>query len=253
MKKIFVLLLCAWFMSCTGGGNQNEPEIPDEPKFPILGIECECSDLPTGEMSWDYPIKEWKDSEDRKAASQIPEEILFSLSTEDLTAICLQYPYLTDIEFFNTIREGLDKQFADFNGLRELFTREGVSKELLKHYHAKIQDLSTIGWTDMDVVFDIRCLEALLSRYQSNDDTVNDYREILQCLVFGYEKQSMFEDFTNYYSSQRYNFYARLQMILKIDLQSTLEKIPNPYKYGGRFFDMEAMDFINELSYQLIK
>ena len=52
---------------------------------------------------WDYPVKpgmeEWRQLQSHTemvSVCQIPEEILSSLSTEDLAELCLRYPMYTD-------------------------------------------------------------------------------------------------------------------------------------------------------------
>jgi len=81
------------------------------------------SELPR-KLPWDYPVKpgteEWKQFKSHKEmtdACQIPEKILSSLSTKDLTAICLQYPLLIDMFAFNIPDYGIDAVFDNFNGL----------------------------------------------------------------------------------------------------------------------------------------
>jgi len=106
-------------------------------------------------LVWDYPVKrgtvEWKklkSNEEKVNICQIPENILSSLSTENLTDICLQYPLLYDIFAFNDMNQGIDNLFNDFHGIRELFKREQVLKELLKRYQEKMQNLSFLDKTD---------------------------------------------------------------------------------------------------------
>ena len=94
---------------------------------------------------WDYPVKpgteEWKQSqsyEEKIKSCQIPEEVLTSLSTDDLTELCLRYPLLIDLFAFENINVGFNKMFSEFNGIRELYLRDGVLKNLKKKYDEKI-------------------------------------------------------------------------------------------------------------------
>ena len=228
--------------------------------------ECECTELPTGKLVWDYPVKpgseEWKKFktyDEMLEATLIPEEFLFSLSTEDLTVICLEYPGLYNIYAFNSLDMGLDRLFNQFNGISELFKRENTSKELLKHYRAKFEDISILDGEEHSAekgfyIVAVSALEALLSRYVSQNGEIESYREILQCLVAGYEKKLMYPDYSPGLWD-RINFYARIHMILKISPQS-IEKIPNGINnpiFSPHLNDKNTMDIINELSYQLIK
>jgi hypothetical protein len=79
-------------------------------------------------VAWDYPVKpgteEWKkfqSSEEMVNACQIPDAVLSSLSTEELTELCLQYPLIEYVFAFDNLNSGFDKLFSDFNGIREFY------------------------------------------------------------------------------------------------------------------------------------
>jgi len=218
-------------------------------------------------VTWDFPVKrgteEWKkfkNNEEKVNACQIPENIISSLSTEKLTDICLQYPLLYDIFAFNDMNEGIDNLFNDFNGIRELFKREQVSKELLKRYQEKIQNLSFLDKTDSSAerglfIISISALEVLLCRYQlQTNATKENYKEILQNLVNGYEKKIMYVDEFRGFGLQT-NFFSRAHVITKINEQF-LEKLPQRNKNAvliSGMADEQSIRMIDELSYQLIK
>lgn len=68
------------------------------------------SNLFSQEVTWDFPVKpgtaEWKSLKDRyeqMKACQIPDDVLPSLSTEQMIELCLSYPLLIDILAFNNI------------------------------------------------------------------------------------------------------------------------------------------------------
>ena len=219
-------------------------------------IGCECSNPPTGKLVWDYPVKpsmeEWKtfhSNEEMVNACQIPEDILFSLPTEDLTEICLQYPLLGDVFAFNLLSMGADKLYRDFNGIQELFKRKETSKELLKHYNCQMQAFEDVNFLS---VWD---LEFLIGFYVQKADILSkeNYKKMLQGLLCGHEKEVVHYD-SNFSYPFPYNFYARAHVIIKISPQS-LEKIPYKDSNGifGGWLDPKTMDIINELSYQLIK
>jgi len=246
-----------------------KPKEPDEPA-------CLCEDdWPSEELHcyrelvWDYPIKPgteaWENIQTFQGffdACQIPNEVLISLTTEDLTEICLQHPMIYHIFSFNTIDQGLDKLFNDFKGLRVLFEREHVSKELLKQYQCALYNLSFLDGTASAVEKGyfkefISVLEALLTRCNFYDDSpennVNDYKEILKNLLCGFEKKIQNPNFSSY--DWQINIYARAKLILKISPQS-IEKLPQEYRlavFGYGWFDNETLEIINKLSYQLIK
>jgi len=219
-------------------------------------------ELPMKPGVWDYPVKpgteEWKNTKDRIKACQIPENILLSLSTEDLTELCLRYPFIDDFYYFNTIHQGIERLFDTFNGIRELYTREDVSKELLKHYQAKIQNISLLDKSTSRFerglfIKSISVLEVLLSRCQSSNDVSKDnYREILQHLVAGYEKKIEYaEKFKG--TGFQTNFFSRAHIIQKISEQSMeglSSKDRNSVLYSG-MANEQSVRLIDELSYQL--
>jgi len=254
MKKLFVFFItCLLCFSCN---QQKKENTQDDSNLYI--------DSGGVLLAWDYPVKpgmeEWKkfqSNEEMVKACQIPNNVLSSLSTEDLTEICLRYPLLGDVFAFNQLTGGLDKLFNDFNGIRELFKREGVENELLKRYQTKIQNLtlldgpySAVG--KLNFVISISALESLLNRCNSQTDETK--KIILQKLVSGYEGKMKYQGYFQGIGFET-NFFARANTIVKISVQY-LDKFPkgtlNPVFGSGRF-DKETMDIVNELSYQLIK
>jgi len=92
-------------------------------------------------VPWNYPVKpgteEWKNFSSRiemVEACQIPESILKNSDTESLIDICLNYPFLHDIMFYNNSQLGFDVIAKEFNGLTELLERTDVGILLLKRY-----------------------------------------------------------------------------------------------------------------------
>ncbi|GHV58489.1 hypothetical protein FACS1894182_11040 [Bacteroidia bacterium] len=161
-----------------------------------------------------------------------------------------------DVFAFGDLNKGFDKLFDDFNGIRELFKRKGVSKELLRRYNCKMQDLSFLEKTGSDIekglfIISVSALEILLLK--KADAITNDNKNILQSLVFGYEKRNEYPDYFQGLGFQS-NFYSRAYLIIKISPQS-LDQFPqkgrNPVFFSG-FVDKETMNKVNALSYQLI-
>lgn len=84
----------------------------------------------TIDTPYEYPIlpgtQEWIDLGDviaRRAACQIPENILPQMTTEALLQSVLDYPFLNDIYAFNTLEMGYETVKRRFNGLQELESR----------------------------------------------------------------------------------------------------------------------------------
>ena len=217
-------------------------------------------------LPWDYPVKPGTDAwakfethDEMVAACQIPEDILSNLSTEDLTDICLQYPLLIDIFAFNIVNDGLDKLFADFNGIRELYKRNDLSVFLLKRYNEKIQNFSYLDGKVADVdkgdfTMSISILEFLFSRVQEQNNEGTGFKEILKALVASYEgKFSRYNDFIGIGFES--NFLSRAQVISKMDpvfVSQLPEKNKDNVLYTGRANE-QTINIINDWSYRLIK
>jgi len=209
---------------------------------------------------WTYPVgtEEWSMLEKRKdriKACQIPQRVISSLSTEDLTELCLQYPYISNALSFTSIKAGVDKLFNDFNGIRELFKREDVAKELLKQYQTKLQKLATIEGRNKKegILATVSVLEALLTRYHTeNSDAKEKYREILRNLVAGHEIKNMHSnDLFIKNLGFRTSYFSRAVLITKLSEQN-IEELPRVEMLTGMASD-ESIRLIDEMSYQLIK
>ena len=106
----------------------------------------------------------------------------------------------------------------------------------------------------------VKKIEFLLGFYEQHADALSkgDCKKMLQCLLYGHEKQMVYSD-PNFRYQYYMNFYARAQLIIKISPKS-IDKIPNRGQNAvfhstfniGRL-DEETINIINKLSYKLIK
>lgn len=101
--------------------------------------------------AYEYPIvpgmDEWKqlDTHVKKVnACQIPEDILDKLTTEALVETVMNYPLLIDMLAYNTQYTGYQAVYNEFNGLRELQTREDAA-EYLENYQGEVSLLSVVA------------------------------------------------------------------------------------------------------------
>lgn len=85
-----------------------------------------------------YPLKpgdcRWEKMnsvEERIESLQIPQNILSKISTERLLDICLDYPYLLDVLFYDDYQKGIDALKSNFNGFDELLRRRDLGKYVL--------------------------------------------------------------------------------------------------------------------------
>jgi hypothetical protein len=217
-------------------------------------------------VTWDYPVKpgteEWKQLEGYKAkvdVCQIPERLLTSLSTEELTDICLKYPLLGDIYSFNTLDESMEHLYRNFNGIRELFGRKDAPGELLKRYNLKQKDFPLLDGPltlleKGDIIFSASALEILLCHAvrHSGDKAVS--REILQGLVNGYEEKIKYADYFRG-PGFRSNFYARIHAISILDGDSfgQLSQDGKRELLSSGWVNDASIEWIDNLSRQLVK
>ena len=257
-------------LSCQQGGNKPEEPVVDSYKIPCsCGAEWQnqapvCRD----DLAWDYPVKpgsdEWEQIESthgRIAICQIPEDILTSLATEDLTDICLHYPLLNfDLFFYRPHEIGLDMLFQKFNGVRELFNREDALSAILNWYSCAMQNLSYLDSEATDAekgafVLRIAAATLLLSRCQATDEPIiEDDVKIVKLLLCGYEKMPLY---SNGFGSESFaaSCFTRAKIMTRIDEQ-TLAKIPqgsnNPL-FIRCDLDEETRLAIDEMTCQFIK
>ena len=278
-KYLNIIIACSLFFSC-GSGHDNpkqEPE-PEEPVEVPYEMPCSCMDewisqeetTCQRELPWDFPVKpgteEWdqfQTHEEIVNARQIPEDILVSLSTDDLTTLCMEYILYASVFIFDHVDDGLDALFDEFNGVRELFQRTDVVNGLLKWYRCTMKELSdeTISVEREAQLWNtVYNWEALVSRCQLHEQ--KEYIKILQHLVCGYEKHVFYrwDDLDSQsFISPRSNFFSRTRIITKIDekiLEESLKEISHTSRlsifYYGIVYE-NSMRIINELTCRFIQ
>lgn len=77
--------------------------------------------------------KSFKNVEEMKAACQIPESILSTMSTEDLVKVCISYPLYGNYALYNNAEAGINAVMSGFNGFSELRKRQDAD-ELIINY-----------------------------------------------------------------------------------------------------------------------
>ena len=95
----------------------------------------------SGKIGWTYPIRpgmaEWRQFTTGRQmweACQIPQNILETLSTEELAEICFDFPLYFNYTAFDNERLGINYVINNFNGLKELSKRNDGAKELVNIY-----------------------------------------------------------------------------------------------------------------------
>ncbi|MDR1455246.1 MAG: hypothetical protein LBJ01_06310 [Tannerella sp.] len=228
---------------------------------------CEPEDAPPAELPWDYPVKPGTDEwvqlggyDERAGVSQIPDSILPGLSTADLTDLCLNYPFLYDASGFHDRTLGLDALFANFNGIRELYTRKEISAYILKYYDRDIHNLcllETGPHPDRFITLSPGLDELLLSRIEWHGESDREeFMEILRSLVRGYEVERYYDSYLSQLSKS--NRFARAHIIFKMNpraLETFPEYIVKAMLFNGALYEYnkEHIRAFDELSYKLIK
>lgn len=107
-----------------------------------FGLQANAQE--TNPEKWDYPTKpgseEWKSFNsvtEMRAACQIPNEVLTQMNTKELLELCLNYPMINDIAFFNSPEVGYSFYFNNFNGIQEFVKREDCINALIERYKAE--------------------------------------------------------------------------------------------------------------------
>ena len=102
MKKYIILVLLSMVVVCSFSQKVSNSEF----QFPIK----------PGDGKWE----KMNSVKDRIDALQMPATTLASISTEKLLDICLDFPYLLDVLFYDDYQKGLNVLRTEFNGFDEL-------------------------------------------------------------------------------------------------------------------------------------
>lgn len=113
MRKILILLLLFWGYSEI----YSQKDVSKSFEYPFK----------QGDSKW----KQYNSVSERIVALQIPNDVIRSIPTEELLEICLDFPYLTDIYFYDDYQKGFDVLISEFNGFGELLKRDNLYDVLL--------------------------------------------------------------------------------------------------------------------------
>ncbi|MDE7369905.1 MAG: hypothetical protein K2N08_09105 [Muribaculaceae bacterium] len=86
-------------------------------------------------------------NDERWAALQIPEDMLSTMSTEDLVEACMTYPLALDCFAYNNVESGVAAVISHFNGFTELKKREYAFDKVLDFYDRKLEEIEMFGNT----------------------------------------------------------------------------------------------------------
>lgn len=105
------------------------------------------------------------------ASLQIANEELANLSTTDLVEACVNYPLSIDCFMYNDFNHGLKVIMDNFNGFKELQTRDDAMLELISYYENFLQQLDyVVSYSEEDVnPFEFAFIELMLSSGEFGD------------------------------------------------------------------------------------
>ncbi|MDE5572408.1 MAG: hypothetical protein K2I94_01440 [Muribaculaceae bacterium] len=84
-------------------------------------------------------------NDERWAALQIPEDMLSTMSTEDLVEACMTYPLALDCFAYNDVQHGIADIIARFNGFAELKNRSDAFDKVLDYYGRKLEEIEILS------------------------------------------------------------------------------------------------------------
>jgi hypothetical protein len=131
----------------------------------------------TAKTGWDYPVKPgttaWEalfTHDEMLEACRIPDEVLKSVTTEELVEICLNYPLKLDFYVYNSLQDGLKNVSTQFNGLQELFSRKDNAQYLLgllKDNDLEAMPAKILSTTELGKLISRQTLAELFLSHQS--------------------------------------------------------------------------------------
>ena len=143
-KKLLIKIeLAALCITCASFFVINSCKEPDYSKHiePEQEEQLQQPLTRSGGLAWSYPVRpgmaEWRQyrtGQQKWEACQIPQNILETLSTEELAEICFNFPLFLNFAAFDDERFGIRYVVNNFNGLKELSNRKDGARELVNIY-----------------------------------------------------------------------------------------------------------------------
>ena len=136
MKKLFFAALIGIMLLQAGSITTKAENIPPE-STPADFYTADVEEWFDSEGSYIYPITPsdpiWHEMSygEWVAACNMPQEVVDTLSTEELVNAALDYPLKMDYMFFNSYSAGIQHLLEKSNVYRELFEREDAPEALL--------------------------------------------------------------------------------------------------------------------------
>lgn len=214
----------------------------------------------TSKTSWDYPIKpgteQWNALDNLNAklsATQIPESVLKSVSTEELVELCANYPLLLNCFAYNSLDEGVKQVAQQFNGLQELFERPDNAKCLFALIKRLSETESTAVFSEevrSMIKFNLCILETCLAQNQLLENA--DERLSLDIAQFAF--QAMIASLKNVESEGRMKLQTSAFLLgtnlNERNIDITKSTSLKQFLETGKMSDSSVIDELATLYYQ---
>lgn len=140
IKKIFTVAIATVTLATSCQSDYIDMTTDNQSTTNQLMSRSTKSFFPDG---WQY----LETNDERWAALQLPEDMLSTISTEDLVEACMTYPLSLDCFAYNNVESGVAAVISHFNGFTELKKREDAFDKVLDFYDRKLEEIEMFGNT----------------------------------------------------------------------------------------------------------
>lgn len=175
--------------------------------------------------TWDYPIKpgteKWKsyqNTPDIVKDLQMPDEVLKTISTEELLNVCLNYPFFSTYTASNNPFEGMNKILDSFNGFDEFFNRDDASNILFRFYsnkqvseiNEKEKGIDKAGYSFYYCGYElILCNRKIITKFSKEQQT-----NIVKLIMKRQKEKESYEGFFGFWGKMTSAFVANKYAVL---------------------------------------
>jgi len=213
IKLITLCIVCALFFIAKSCKNFDD--------FKDIGDKQTLNPVTrSGELAWDYPVKpgtgEWNSlqtEQERIAALQVPENILATLSPEEVVGLCITFPSFGHFTAWYTPQAGFDIMLERYNILRHILAREDAAESLIAAYKdASMTGFRTLPYSNEFWTLKLLYFELLLSQ-----------KEILQKMSSDQKLELMTEARSKYFEKlSNENFASAPEMLFSLRIMVSI-------------------------------
>ena len=122
--------------------------------------------LNNGQTGWKYPTipgtEEWDELEtveSKLAACRIPQDVLLSMTDDELVQAVIDYPFIIDVFLNDDYRVAVDSLISNCDALRELLRRGSAKPSIMRILEQRLQNAELNGLTSYDeIINDALCV-----------------------------------------------------------------------------------------------